>query len=277
MRFRKLALAVWAAVSIQAATPSFEVASVKANRTTDPRQQRWQYQPGGNLSISNIPLYMIIAEAYDIPIQSVRLSGGPDWLRSERFDIQAKGNLPTNLSYREHAAKTRLMLQTLLADRFHLVMRRESKEVPVYALLIGKSGPKLQNSAIAENDCPAEPDPKDNMPCHEFMGGQGRGLHAKAVSMQDTVDFISNWTDRPVVDKTLLTGLYSMDTTGWSPMRHRPAKDPDAAPSAEDLAYADTATPTLFQIMEKLGLKLDPQKAVIEMFAIESAERPTDN
>jgi len=153
------------AVSIQAAAQSFEVASVKAKRTTDPRQQRWQYQPGGNLSISNIQLYMIIAEAYDIPIQTVRLSGGPDWLRSERFDIQAKGNLPTNLSYKEHADKTRLMLQTLLADRFHLVMRRESKEVPVYALLIGKGGPKLQSSAIAEKDCTARsPIPKTTCP-----------------------------------------------------------------------------------------------------------------
>jgi uncharacterized protein (TIGR03435 family) len=258
---------------------AFEVASVKSNKTADPRQVRWQYLPGGGLSATNVPPYVYIAEAYNIPIQSVRLSGGPDWIRSERYDIQAtaeKGSIPAGLSRDARIEKSRLMLQTLLADRFHLTMRRETKEIPVYAVVIGKDGPKLQKSAIEEKDCPDAPDLGDAT-CHGFNGGQGRGLHGKMVNMTDLVEYVSNWTDRPLLDKTGLRGLFAVETEGWQPMRQRPAREAGAEPTAEDLRFADPTTPTLFMIFERLGLKMEPQKAPVEMFVIDHVERPTEN
>jgi uncharacterized protein (TIGR03435 family) len=253
------------------------VASVKANKTgADWRHSHFEYLPGGGLSAENINLYSYISEAYNLPVQSPRLSGGPQWIHSENYDIQAtaeKGSIPPGLSRETRLEKTRLMLQTLLAERFHLVMRRETKEVPVYVLVVGKDGPKMRKAAIDEQDCP---DGGENA-CHELNGGQGRGLHAKAVNMADVVDFVSNWTDRPFLDRTGLKGLYAIESAGWVPLRHRPAPAPGTDPTAEDIAYADPATPTLFMIFERLGLKIEQQKAPVEMFTIDHVERPTEN
>jgi uncharacterized protein (TIGR03435 family) len=80
-----------------------------------------------------------------------------------------------------------------------------------------------------------------------------------------------------VVDKTGLKGLFNIQTEGWVPMRPRPPRPAGQEPTAEDLAFADPARPTLFQIFDRLGLKLESQKAPVEMFVIESAERPSEN
>jgi uncharacterized protein (TIGR03435 family) len=86
---------------------------------------------------------------------------------------------------------------------------------------------------------------------------------------------VSNFTDRPLLDRTGLTGLYDIDTDGWVPMRPRPAR-PDG-PNAEDLAMADPTRPTLNMIFDKLGLKMESSKAPVEMFVIDRVEKPTGN
>src|SRR5260370_23033644 len=95
----------------------------------------------------------------------------------------------------------RLMLQTLLADRFKLTIRRETKELPVLALVVAKGGPKLKKAEIEEKDCPDGPI-SYGVSCHSIVGGMGRGLHGQAINMADVALFVANWTDRPVVDKT---------------------------------------------------------------------------
>jgi uncharacterized protein (TIGR03435 family) len=95
--------------------------------------------------------------------------------------------------------------------------------------------------------------------------------------MPDLAAYASSWADRPVVDKTGLRGLFNIQTEGWVPMRPRPPRPAGQDPTAEDLAFADPARPTLFQIFDRLGLKLESQKAPVEMFVIESAERPSEN
>jgi bla regulator protein blaR1 len=261
---------------------AFEVASVKASKEGDPRGLgSTTASPAGRLTITGTPLYLIIARAYHVSFQSPRLSGGPDWLRTQRYDIDAtaeKGAIPDGLPAAERSARMRSMLQTLLAQRFKLTMRRETKEIPVYALAVGKNGPKLQKSKTGEKDCadPADPD-KKGAPCHAFQGGQGRGLHGKAVDMADLVGFVENWTDRPLLDETGIQGLYDIESEGWVPMRPRPARDPGTPPSAEDLALGDPTTPTLFTIFDRLGLKMEPKKAPVETFVIEHVERPTEN
>jgi bla regulator protein BlaR1 len=261
------------------AHPAFEVASVKPNKTADNRNMGVQFLPGGGLSAKGVPLYLLIVFAYDLPIQTSRISGGPEWLRSDRFDIEAKADkdaIPPGATVRAREAKTRLMLQALLADRFKLVIRTEKKELSVYAAVVGKNGPKLQKAKVEEKDCPDTGTTVAGTTCHTFFGGMGRGLHGDAVDMPDLVGFVANWTDRPVIDKTGIQGLYNIQTDGWVPMT--PSQpSPDGTVSDEAQAIADPARPTLQVIFDRLGLKLEAQKAPIDMYVIEHAERPSDN
>jgi uncharacterized protein (TIGR03435 family) len=227
----------------------------------------------------------LLAYAYNLPVNpSERLSGVPDWVIRERFDIEAKaseGAFPAGMPNSEARAKMQAMLQALLADRFKLVMRRETKDIPMYALTVANGGPKLQGSSTKEEDCPLGP--TDGVSCHQFMGGQGRGLHAKAVNMQDLAGYIENWTDHPVVDRTGLTGLFAMDTEGWTPMRLPPPPPPGAAapnpgaPPSGDGDMSDPARPTLVMVLRRLGLDLKQQKGPVVVYAIEQVERPTVN
>ncbi len=258
------------------APSTFEAASVKPNKSA--ARPGIQFLPGGRFAATNMPVFMLIASAYDVPFQSVRLSGGPDWIRSERYDIEAAagpGAVPAGSSTKAREDKTRLMLQTLLSDRFKLSIRRVAKELPVYAVVVGKNGPKLQKAKIEEKDCPAGPE-NYGVSCHSFMGGMGRGLHAKAVTVPDIVRAVENWSDRPVVDKTGIQGLFEVETDGWAPLRPRPVP-PGAEPSAEDIAMADPTRPTLFLIFERLGLKMESQKAPVDVFVIDQVEKPSEN
>jgi len=260
---------------------AFEVASVKHNTSTDRSGMGMQVLPGGRLVAIGAPLFLVVAVAYDLPFQSDRLTGGPDWLRTERYDIEAtpeKGVIPAGATVKERNDKVHLMLQTLLAERFKMVIHREIRELPSYVVTVKKDGPKLQKAAVEEKDCAETPaGPKYPAACYGFSGGQGQGAHGQAVSLTDLASFVSNWSDHPVIDKTYLQGLYNIQTEGWVPMRPRPARPAGQDPTAEDLAFADPARPTLFQIFDRLGLKLESQKAPVEMFVIESAERPSEN
>ena len=101
-------------------------------------------------------------------------------------------------------------------------------------------------------------------------------MHATAVDIADVAVFVSNWTDRPVIDKTGLQELYTLDTEGFTSMRMRQPR-PGEDPSAEELAQADPAHPTLAVILAKLGLKLESQKWPVDTFTISHAEKPSAN
>ena len=171
------------------------------------------------------------------------------------------------------------MLQRLLADRFKLTMRREVKEQPVYVMVVSKNGLKLRKSEVDEQDCFATPGASPNKPaskpisCHALAGGQGYGLHGGAIDMSDLAINLENFTDRPVVDKTGVKGLFQIDTKGWVALRHKPAPPGSKAEDGSDL---DTM-PSLFTTFEAIGLKLELQKASVEVFIIDHVERPTEN
>jgi uncharacterized protein (TIGR03435 family) len=159
-----------------------------------------------------------------------------------------------------------------------MVIRREIKDLPVYAILVAKGGPKLQRAAVQEKDCAENPTGRDDPArCHAFDGGQGRGLHGQAVSLDDLTSGVERFADRPVLNQTKLTGLYNIQTEGWVPMQPRPPLPPGQEPSAEDLAFADPARPTIFQILDRLGLKLESTKGPVEAYTIVSAEKPSEN
>ncbi|HTA43821.1 MAG TPA: TIGR03435 family protein [Bryobacteraceae bacterium] len=258
-----------------AATPAFAVVSVKQNTSTDSRRFGPQFS-GGRFMATNYSLLSLISTAWNLPFQGPVLTGGPNWIRSDRYDIEARaeeGALPPDLSPQALAERRRSMLRELLTDRFHLDIRREEKELPVYAVVVAAGGPKLERSKIEEKDCPD--DLTDyGVSCHSFAGGRGRGLHGQAVDISDLARYVENWTDRPVVDQTGLKGLYHIETTGWQEIAPGPPPSPGA--KAEDGTDASDV-PTIFEIFNRLGLKLESKKASVDMFRIEHVDRPSEN
>jgi uncharacterized protein (TIGR03435 family) len=203
---------------------------------------------------------MVIAYAYDIPLMQMGqiLSGGPQWM-DEVYEIEGKAEKPTT------SADMKQMLQSLLKDRFHMTSHREKKEVAAFALLVAKSGSKLQ--AVPKNkECVASP---TLGPCHGFIGGRGRGLHGQSVSMADLAINLTNWAQRMVVDKTGLDGLFNLETTPWVPDNPGPNF---AAEAGTDPANLPTL-PTMLQ--EQLGLRLEAQKETIEVLVVDHLEKPT--
>ncbi len=255
--------------------PSFEVASVKPHNPSERRFVFPDLSPSGKFSVAGLPLQILIAVAYNVPFQGTQLSGGPDWIRSESgvYDIEAKADQADlkGMSAWQRQEKMRQMLQALLAERFQLAIRREFKEQAVYILTVAKNGPKLQKSKFEEKDCD---DPANQ--CHYGGAGQGRGIHAKAFDMAELCVSVSNFTDKPLIDRTGLKGLYDIDTDGWVPMRQRPVP-PGGGSDPESQAMADPTRPTLYLIFAKLGLKMESSRAPVESFVVERVERPTGN
>lgn len=267
---RQLIVAV-ATIGCIGAQAKFEVASVKQNSSEDFRTVGMSISPGGKVSFKNVTLHIIIAVAYEVPFQSTRLSGGPEWIRSERYDVQAvapEGSIPPDASSRQRDAIIHKMLQRLLEERFKMVMRRETKETPVYAVVVGKRGVKLDKSGMEEKDCPLD-DQGTKVACHSFRGGQGRGIHSDSATIEDVAAFVSNWSDRPVVDQTGIKTLFRFETPGWVPMQPSPANgNPQASEGLED-----PLRPSLFGIFDRMGLKLELRKAPIESFHIMNIQR----
>jgi uncharacterized protein (TIGR03435 family) len=274
------------APTIQAQTSErfqFEVASVKPHQPGDRQFATPQFLPGGRFT-SRAPLALVIALAYDLSIQNPRVSGAlPDWISSPDsvYDIEAtvpRDALPATLSKKDRTDREKSMLQALLADRFKVVVHREMKEMPVYAVVVGMGGSRLEKADIDEKDCPATPDGPPTgdgtVVCHRFNGGRGRGLHARAVDMADLASWVEQWTDRPLLDKTGIKGLYKIETTPWLPM----AVATTAPPPGTKQDGADVSDlPTIFTVFERLGLKMEPQKDRVEFVVIDRIEKPTAN
>jgi uncharacterized protein (TIGR03435 family) len=248
--------------------PSFDVASVKPSLTTGGRFSL-SGGPGtpdpGRIVYSNVPLRIVLLSAYEV--RNYQLLG-PEWLNTLRYDITAR--VPQGASRDEFQA----MLRHLLESRFRLALHRESKEMPVYALLVAKRGPKLkpvdapsadEQIATAHGEGP-DGFPKLSMPSSgiviETKNGAAR-VTANASPMSKFADFLSTRTGRPVLDQTGLSGNYSF-VLYFTP---------------EGAQAADNAEPDLIGALEpQLGLRLEPRRAPVELLVIDHAEKtPTEN
>jgi uncharacterized protein (TIGR03435 family) len=270
---------------------TFDVASIKPLTPGNNRPGRPQLMPNGRFT-STDSVSVVIAAALNLPLNrtnlEVRLTGLPKWAESPEgvFDIQATATIPPGLSDKARDEHMRAMLQSLLADRFKMTYHRESKEMPVFALVVAKGGPKLQKASVDEKDCPgpevraaeaATLRPGDTpTACHSISGGQGRGLHARAADLTDVINYLENWTaDRPLIDKTGVKGLYRFDTKGWSPVQVASTAPAPGTKTEDGTDAADI--PTLFQVFEQLGLKIESQKAKVDVYVIDHLEKPTGN
>jgi uncharacterized protein (TIGR03435 family) len=260
---------------LSAQTPSFEVASVKANESNDPRAPS-MILPGGRFTATNNTVRALILNAYGIFSTPYLLEGGPSWIDSARYDIEAKapaGAIPPGTTGRPLWEKTRLMLRALLADRFQLSVRRESKEMSAYQLVVAKTGPKLQKS---DRDCAAS-----EYACHGFSGNPMR-LSGTGVDMYDVAMELSSRLGRPVVNHTGVEGIFDIKLQ-WNPFvgRPQPADDAPRSPAAEarDGPRPDlTSLPNVFDALEQqIGMRLESRKIPIEVYVIERVERPREN
>ena len=247
--------------------------TIRPASSADPRNMRMQVLPNGDLIANAVPVIMLLSYAYDVPVDpSPRLSPLPDWTIRERYDIEGKGTAnPITPSLQGSDSRSRIQqkIRGLLADRFRLAMRVENKTMSVYALTVASSGPKLQKSALTDKECTFDTDPQG---CHNFVPGFGHPLNAKAIDMDDLAHYIANWTDLPVVNRTSLSGLFTVNTEGWLPMR-LPPPPPNAPPDVNHFA----GLPTIFTILSKLGLELNRQQDILPVYTVERIERPAAN
>jgi uncharacterized protein (TIGR03435 family) len=240
------------------ATPqelAFEAASVRANTSGDIRIRA--STQGRTYTAVNMPLDRLIAIAYDLQPLMSRLSGGPSWVRSERFDITA--TLPANTTFRQ----VPVMLRALLAERFKLAVRSETRDAPAYALVMARSdgrlGPRLLRSTVncveeasAGRTPPPRPDGTPACQTQVDSNIQGRGQPLVTLAR-----LLPSFVQRPVVDRTGLSGAFDFDVT---------------VPPQSTAADSDAGGGIVTALQEQLGLKLETTQAPLEFIVIESVE-----
>jgi uncharacterized protein (TIGR03435 family) len=240
-----------------ASRPAFEVVSIKPTQG-QPMNSGFRRTVGGVLNATNVSVRLLIEYAYDV--RDDQISGGPSWLDSERYEVLAKpgddadpaGKPPSG----ESANLIRLRTQSLLADRFHVVLHRDTKELPVLALTVAKNGPKgLRESTAREMD---------------FVSN-GHHLNCQRVSMaMFAKGFLARQTGRSTTDKTGIAGDFDF-TLDWA------SDDAPASTSAEAGAAIVQFPPLLLALQEQLGLRLVQEKGPVEVLVIDHAERPAEN
>lgn len=229
--------------------------------------------PGGGLRAVNATLRSLISEAYQV--RDFEVSGGPAWLGSARYDIEAKGQVEPG-SQQQTGLQVMVMLQALLADRFQLRIHRETKEMPIYGLLVDKNGPKLEASrgvcfdpAAGVPPPPTLPGQAPSRPCGGFNNSSNQ-MSGASVGMSRFAANLSRFTGRTVVDRTGLRGTYDI-ALRWTPYEGQ-AWLPTGPPPADD------SQPSIFAaVQEQLGLRLESQRGPVEVLVIDRAEKPSEN
>lgn len=232
---------------------AFEVATIKAPNADE--KGRFIVMQGTHRFVAqNFTLKLLIAAAYDL--NSKTISGGPGWMDAEHFDIVAI----TPGDVRPDRKEQMTMLRKLLTERFKLTYHREQKEFSIYELEVAKGGPKLKPSSAAPDDPPA---------LVSTVYPQKVMLPARNATMADFVAMMQRaMMDRPVVDKTGLTGRYDFDLE-WAPDETQFGGELPKAPVDAQAAPLFTA------IREQLGLELKPTRGAVSALVVDSAERPT--
>jgi uncharacterized protein (TIGR03435 family) len=260
------------------AGPSFEVATI---RPSDPNK------PGGSLMMSSDKfetesqtLIGILKFAYNLNMGGKQqISGGPEWVGSAKFDITAKEDAETvaalnKLPREERVEKFRVMVQELLAERFKLKVHHETKELPVYAMTVVKSGVKMTPvAAVPVATDGAAPSRPLGSGIRRMGAGQMQGINTTPELLANVLGSQPEIGGRMVLDKTGLAGKYDF-MLKWTPDAGMGgAGDGGASP-----AVADVSGPGLFTaLQEQLGLKLDATKGMVNTIVIDSVEMPSEN
>jgi uncharacterized protein (TIGR03435 family) len=271
-----------------ATVPAFEVATIKLNNSGDQRQSV-RIQPGGRITITNIPARQLILVAYQL--QSFQLVGGPSWIATDHFDIIAKleGNRPapslpgTGNAARFEQEPIQLALRTLFADRFKLTLHRETRQMDIYALVLAKpgSGPGVGLKQSTTDCSPAavaarragasQGPPGPPPPGAPFCGltdtpGQ---IRMGGFPLSDVTTALGQITGRMVIDRTGLRGNWDFTLT------FQPETPSQPPPGVDPSAIDPTVSSIFTALQEELGLKLESTKGPVDVVVIDRIERPT--
>jgi uncharacterized protein (TIGR03435 family) len=220
---------------------SFDAASIKPNNSGSTGSD--SDSDGGRLSMRNVTLKRFIQIAYGIP--ESQILGGPKWIESNRYDIEAKA---VGLM---HDEDMKVMMRNLLTERFHLTLHSETKPLAGYALVVGKGGIKAKPGAFGSSS--------------NTRGRRGH-LEAQGCSMAKLAIRLSAELKLPVADMTGTTGGYDF-TLDWTPEELLVAAQPDLA-----------SGPSIFTaLQEQLGLKLESRKVPVDLLVVDGAELPSEN
>jgi uncharacterized protein (TIGR03435 family) len=240
-----------ACLAIPAAThaqpPAFAVATVRSSSGAV------QFEHDGKTETSPVTLQMhdvtvhtCIKWAYGVQDNQI---SGPGWLDADHFDIVAKADSPAT------EAEMKLMLQTLLADRFQLTFHHQNKESKAFVLTVAKGGPKLNPAAA--------PDAKP------YRQNSANGTVAKSMTIRDFADFLSGPLQMPVVDETGLPGKYDF-AIDFTPYLPDPTHNMDGN-------RPDTTSILMAALQDELGLKLESRKTQVDVVVIDHIEKPSAN
>jgi bla regulator protein blaR1 len=228
--------------------PEFEVASIKRNKTNE---RMYYGLRNASLTVRNMTVMGLIQTAYGK--RAFQISGGPAWIASEGFDIEAKAERPQKATHD--------MLKSLLASRFQLTLHRETKETGIYSLVVARSGLKMKLSA--DQTEPDKGGPKEM--------GPGR-IVGEGIPMYVIANLLSNMLGRAVINNTGLTGKYDVKL---QPLPDSLQLQPDPA---EPTTQMDALNFAIIEAVEKqLGLKLESGKAPGEILVIDHVEHPSAN
>lgn len=267
-------------------TPKFEVASVKPCRGDFAREARsgsngTENSPGTlTLNCQTVKAliqmaYVLFANGHVNPAVSIPITGGPAWIESERYAINAKAEIATSPGIMRGP-----MLQALLEDRFELKIRRESREVPVYALTVARGGHKLPRSQ--EGNCvpfdftkfPPEPVVSPGQRYCRSLGsmkGPNVTVEAEATRLDEFCKFFLRGLDRPVIDRTGLAGRFNFHLV-YAP------ENASSEPGDPGTASDDPPGPSIFTaVQQQLGLKLEATRGPAEFLVIDHVARPSEN
>ncbi len=272
---------------------AFEVASIKLNKNCGAGAVLPRISPGG-ITLPCLSVRILIRLAYsafngaDLNARLMQVLNGPGWIDTDRYDISAKPEAKAS------AAEMAPMLQTLLEDRFNLKVHKEPRDTPVYELTVAEQNPKLRPSK--DGDCipidltnlsGARPKPGD--PAPNYCGGGRMRMSGDVMSADwDGITMaelagrmLPAYVDRPVVDRTGLTGRFNVHLEFVPPRPVGPIflngqEMPAPAPGAE--APAEPSGPSIFTALQKqLGLRLSPGKDPLDVIVVDRVERPSEN
>jgi uncharacterized protein (TIGR03435 family) len=265
----------WVSTSV-GALPRFDTISVKRSSGADPLGGL-QFQPGGRLVAANIPLRPLVSLAYNLALSQGRgaIIGAPDWFESDRYNIEAKaeGNPP-----REQML---LMLQSLLAQRFKLVVHHETRQAPTYVLVLSKAGRTGPQLTVHDTECvepaPGQPPPSPNgAGLCGFWSRRGRSagtvdLVGEKVTIDMLAERLSQNVGRTVINRTGLSGDFDFNC------EFAAVEEPTSQSGVD--ASADSSLPsTIFTaLQEQLGLKLESHNGAVDVLVIDHVEQPSEN
>lgn len=235
---------------------AFEVATIKPVEAADKTPQYITMQGTHRFVEKYYTLKLLIAAAYDLNPRTI--SGGPSWIGSDRFDILAL----TPGDVRPTRDEQMSMLRNLLTDRFKLAFHREQKEFSIFELEVAKNGPKLKRSTAS---------PEDPAALISTVYPQRILLPARNTTLGEFTSLLQRAVlDRPVVDKTGLTGKYDFDLT-WAP-------DNSQFGGGVAAASPDAPSPPFFTaIQQQLGLRLVATRGPVDSLVVDQAQRPSAN